>query len=538
MWIFTDGSAIWHQDEWRLVGGYGVIVVGWCKDLGAYGILDCLFGPVITDVQHPMWKGATAETSGAAELEAVCWAAQWALHAPINRSKTKIHWISDFAAGLFGTSGDWNWARVQVQHQWARHLWKAVETACVVQYLWAKGHSGLVWNELADRLAWFAVHTKASNVGCVGPQLAVFCEALPWLWMMPVFNPHNVDLPRIAGDQIIFEPILQPEVGDEIDKAGADLRNATELTCELNLTVATINVQTFHEDRHLHDAVGRARALQAQCESRQWAVVGLQETRRSFEGAYTAGCYYICCAAGSKGCAGVELWFHRTIPWGTRQGELVYFQPSAATIVVANSRLLVVRCVERDIRLVFVVAYAPHECRPACEKEQFWADVSRVLQPLSCAGFSIIFCSDANARLGSVGSAAVGDYAADEQNGNGQFLHSFATKHGLVIPSTFGDFQVCPGAPSGTWFCFGEWRRIDYLAVSSHMVNAATYAFVDVDFDMLQTHHDHRPSVLHLHFTLRLSGRGARKQPSLYRWIDSACDSPIFQVCWPILLTK
>ena len=54
---------------------------------------------------------------------------------------------------------------------------------------------------------------------------------------------------------------------------------------------------------------------------------------------------------------------------------------------------------------------------------------------------------DANGRLGSVQSEAVGGFAAEAENPNAAELHDMVRSLGMIIPATFEEwFQA------GTWF--------------------------------------------------------------------------------------
>ena len=490
IWIFSDGSSIWHQEQWRQIAGFGFVVAGWNVEQQQFCVLDHCYGPVSISDKDPAWKGASLATSAAAEIEALTWAGQWVLQADL-RSDATVHLVSDYASGIYGTEGVWKWANIPVSNQWARHIWKDISSKFATHFLWVKGHNGMLWNEAADKLAGFAAETQTTNLGTVGTVLSDYKTALPWLWMV---NAAGCDLPCFEADTLVFSGISQ-QSSPSFPKNAQQQKPTTSMSW--GLLLATINVQTLQDKGDFHLAAGRTKVLMAQCEAKGFSVVGLQETRRSQNGAFPLGEYYVFGAACEKGQGGVELWFHMRRPWGFSSTGEVRFQPGEATVICAESRILIVRY----HRMIFAALYAPHEMHTQEVRELFWNRVEHKLTGFRDLGFRIFLMCDANARLGSQVSGAVGKFAPEEQNQNGACLQHLACELSLTLPSTHEDFQIGPEAEAGTWCIKGSWKRIDYVAVSTEVINECTRAYVDTDFDMMHKKDDHRPACVFVGFT-------------------------------------
>ena len=72
---------------------------------------------------------------------------------------------------------------------------------------------------------------------------------------------------------------------------------------------------------------------------------------------------------------------------------------------------------------------------------------------------------DANARVGSVASLAVGDQAADWKDTAGAEFHAVLRDWDLCLPATLPGPHNDPAKPSGTWCSRTRWHRIDFVAV-------------------------------------------------------------------------
>ena len=86
-------------------------------------------------------------------------------------------------------------------------------------------------------------------------------------------------------------------------------------------------------------------------------------------------------------------------------------------------------------------------------------------QAPACSEFCTFFI-DANARVGSIVSEAVGDVHPDEESPNGALFHAWLLRLRLCALSTFR----CKGH-GGTWrSSVGQLRRIDYVCGSQYLL--------------------------------------------------------------------
>eukprot|EP00969_Alexandrium_andersonii_P064108 2823795-Alexandrium_andersonii.AAC.1 len=88
-----------------------------------------------------------------------------------------------------------------------------------------------------------------------------------------------------------------------------------------------------------------------------------------------------------------------------------------------------------------VLAVAAHAPTPTGattgeQVQEWWAHFDAVVRPLA-AKFCTVVAIDANARVGSVVSPAVGSYCPSEEDMSGTMLREFAERASLAAPSTF-----------------------------------------------------------------------------------------------------
>ena len=113
----------------------------------------------------------------------------------------------------------------------------------------------------------------------------------------------------------------------------------------------------------------------------------------------------------------------------------------------------------RCLQCTVVVAHAAHSGEDVVDPNPWWEDLSRRLagQP------DVVLLVDANARLGSAVSAAVGSGGLCQQEDlSGTMFHRTLVELGLCVPATFGPLDDT----AFTWVANGgACHRIDYVAV-------------------------------------------------------------------------
>ena len=100
-------------------------------------------------------------------------------------------------------------------------------------------------------------------------------------------------------------------------------------------------------------------------------------------------------------------------------------------------------------------------------------------------GETFLFCTDSNARVGSVISNSVGGVEPDEESKNGEFFHACTE---MALPATFR-------GGGGTWQDRpGRWHRLDHVGVACDELTAVSRVEVDQEGVLaVQEREDHRP---------------------------------------------
>jgi len=104
-----------------------------------------------------------------------------------------------------------------------------------------------------------------------------------------------------------------------------------------------------------------------------------------------------------------------------------------------SSRLLHARLSHRHRHVSVVVAYTPTEVSPDLNKDQFYNQLSSVVQSISLHD-ELILLGDFNAVTGpraQVFENVVGHFCFGTPNDNSARLLSFCSSHGLVIPGSW-----------------------------------------------------------------------------------------------------
>lgn len=253
------------------------------------------------------------------------------------------------------------------------------------------------------------------------------------------------------------------------------------------LQVATANVLTLFPGQDFASSFfsARAEALAAQWHEGGVHFVGLQETRSRFAGHARLGNFHVLSAAATaKGVGGTQLWVRRQFCDGDQQ---LAIEESHLYIVHASARRLVVKLNHPCMKLLIVVLHAP-VTDDESDLETFWRATSNAI-PSRFASWRWIVLADANSRLGSVTSEAVGDVDPEEENAKGSAFHQWLLQHSLLAPQTMPEFHR---GTSSTWtHPAGTTGRIDYVVVSEDCRVEGLSTWVDHDIDLTVHKEDH-----------------------------------------------
>ena len=228
------------------------------------------------------------------------------------------------------------------------------------------------------------------------------------------------------------------------------------------ITVATHTIRTMAEDgKH---GVGRALDVLSVYDRLGCEVIGLQETRRSGQSAFSQASYLVYCSGecgdengGKKGQGGVELAVRTSITRAARPLEFISGRLLKVTLELRG----------RAKAVTFFVAYAPTETYNASNKHAYWTTFDRAVKDVP-RHEQLFVLMDANARTGRREKRGVGSkdnksldtYGRDTLNDNGEPLLSFANNHDLAIVNTL--LSTPRGGVSHTFNGRGK-KRIDYI---------------------------------------------------------------------------
>ena len=164
----------------------------------------------------------------------------------------------------------------------------------------------------------------------------------------------------------------------------------------------------------------------------------------------------------------------------------------------------------RGLSLNVLVLHAPVDGDPAAE--DWWESTRQVAKRLRCDAPSVGLV-DANARLGSELSEAVGGVHPETENSNGAMFHELLVEMGWAACNTF----ACDG-PGHTWISSqGHEHRIDYICVPVGLLQDVSGCRVDRSVDVATVRDDHFP----LRAELRLGGPPPPPAP---RWRAPCCE--------------
>ena len=174
-------------------------------------------------------------------------------------------------------------------------------------------------------------------------------------------------------------------------------------------------------------ASARRLDLEAQFNASGYSIVGLQETRCRREGDRKGRHYYmIGTAASDIGQGGCELWIKLKLKPGK----------SSITVTAQSHRWLAVNVELPNLSAAIVVAHAPPEVANELIRKQWWEELSQIVLNMAPHSGQVWLLIDANAKLGSHTSAAVGSCHAQTLNENGRALHSLLLEAGLFATNT------------------------------------------------------------------------------------------------------
>ena len=189
-------------------------------------------------------------------------------------------------------------------------------------------------------------------------------------------------------------------------------------------------------------------------------------------------------AAAAQGHGGVQLWIHKKLG----------IPANRIRVTSSSSRHILAAIRYTSLRLDILVGHAPVQDEQG-KQDMWWREITAMVQGRPQPRADLVALLDANGRVGSISSLAVGAVEPQEDAG-GELLHDFLGKCDLVAANTFD------GTGRRTWVqTKGQEARIDYVVCPQrglpmlHRAETADFSLAIADKE------DHRP--LFAKFVLR-----------------------------------
>ena len=462
---------------------------------------------VVTTADGPRWGGfATTSCLGSpsaprAEATALMLAIRWCIQLSAKYKGMKPWYefafdcqhVAGIAQGRQG--GDHNCDL----HLPMRALLHWIESDLSTAFTWThlRSHQGHPWNEAADALCKHTLDHAATLFDLAEfHQQCTFdgndLHMIQWLWLFERSLQGCPDAPPLVHLRWrldIAQPLTsEPHAAIHPAMKRRDLQpDGPREMVHLDLQVGTANVLTLYpEQDYASQYMGaRAESLARQFHDCNLQIIGLQETRSRLDGHTMLDNFHVLSAPAQKrGHGGVQLWVKRTLHDEKLRLDI---EQSHLFILHASSRRLVVRLACGGLRLILIVLHAPTDDDEAT-LSKFWTATSAAI-PQAYLSWKCIVLADANSRLGSSNTEAVGDYQATTENEKGLHFHRWLLERSLFLPQTFAEHHHGEGM---TWtHSTGTKARLDYVACSEALRSTQLSTWIDERIDLSLRREDH-----------------------------------------------
>ena len=470
----------------------------------------------------PYSLGEVDDTSLTSELLALGWAAAWAIEYACPFSVPVIFCYDSTVAGLgsfglqkapAGVSGRDNSLAVFVCS-----LRQCLEARVQVGHRHVRGHAGIIENELVDQLSKAArLNREAFYDRCLPewPQRLLQHSLRDWAWLAHSTGPGLPALSALEAEA----GRLQAIVPDHVPDPQFGLHHVTQRPqgVTFSFKIMSYNVLTLFDPsaakgraaRNAHVGLmirGKRDVMKRQLLQEQIWLLGLQETRLP-ESCQPPDSDFLMLssAANADGHYGCSLWINPSVPFAQAQGKPCKVSREGIIVTSYSPRHLQVQIDTPWIRFTVLVAHGPSAVRQADEAKAFW---SQRLQDLARRpeGSEVLLLVDANGRVGSQPTSAVGAHDPETESLAGEVFHSFLLELGCMLPATFPAWHV---GQSWTWAAPGAdpvRHRIDYIGVPDSWADFHFCSRVWETFESLQSRLDHLPVQLQVSFWKNLPG--------------------------------
>ena len=231
------------------------------------------------------------------------------------------------------------------------------------------------------------------------------------------------------------------------------------------------------------------------------------------------GNYHILSAsATTKGHGGLQFWISKAI---TVRNMTLCISHEHLRILYGDDRRLIVRFHHPQLSLLFIVLHAPCSDDES-EMARWWARTSDAISPSYNSWTWVMLC-DANGRVGSIPSRAIGSFGADEENMRGALFHDWMAQHCLYAPQTFSTTHI---GPHSTWtHAEGKQARLDFIGLSDNIKEECVTSWVSQEIDLSILRPDHSCVCAAVWFSLSKRQKSAH-HPDVH---DENGDDPTWQ---------
>ena len=343
--------------------------------------------------------------------------------------------ILNAATGAWGYQTNDDLAiRLRATYQLVWHLRRNIGKDIGLEHV--RGHTGQFGNEMADTIA-NAIRKRQILPWKPKVNLAHWFHgsnpSIQWAWLPLEIDRRPGKLPDFI-DNAICGTGLQPA-----DPQLQWLRIPNHPTGDsdeawLHIRIASYNVSSLRE-------AGRAALLREQAEYYELHALGLQETRSSIVDPCDSN-YVRIIAGAESGTGGCELWLSRTKPYAWSSLTSYFFQRQYAQVVHAEAQILLTVYQDGPLQLLFCVAHAPHSGQPRKTITTWWGKLTTLIHKYLQRNHLILMI-DANAdpQHPAEGIGELTAIARDKPRVGDECLSHFILQFGLLLPSTFGQWQ-------------------------------------------------------------------------------------------------
>ena len=511
--VYTDGSYQRNSD----LASFAFAVFGWNRQTAhKHFFVGWTGGIVSLDPHDRNFVGANSQSANDGEASAIIWALMWILQSGHWRP-CHIHFDSTTAG--FTATGAWHFDQRSLIKRKMRELVQVSQEIRpgMLQFHHVKAHSGQPCNELVDGFAKQMIKEGRKNAADFPSWKPLFTEGanlLAWSWWFVKGIHRDSGMPSLQNDGYSWEKQMECGLGEvqpfEIKE------NKEEEFVTYSLRIASYNAMTLRDketDKGQRGEDWKAASLRSQFSERGYHFIGLQETRATNSTVISTPDYVRFVSGGQDGHHGCELWCHKNLKIGGKDGHPMTINPQTCTVLHAEPRLLVVSVGIEGTRVIFYVMHVPHEGTEENARNDWWTHTKGIFHKFMNMGKTFIL-ADLNARFGEEVQGIIGNRLCTKSTNNGDSFIEVLEDIDGWLPSTFSEYH---DGQDWTWtHPRGSKARLDYIALEKASNMVVRKSWVDLDIQTSLTVRDHEVVGMDLDLLCGLGNK--TKHRTRYDW--------------------